>query len=377
MDEETAAELETWLTEPLSSAVAESVSRLRTADGVKKVCLMPDVHLTREVCVGAVVATEEVVYPQAVGSDIGCGMAAVRFKLEAEAIDGEHPAGCLLAGLYEAVPCNKHRRPRTLPRALRSEELSDPKLANVAARDGAVQFGTLGRGNHFLEFQSDDQGQLWVMLHSGSRAIGQAIASHHLSQGEPNTSGLVGLDLPSGLADAYLNDIKWARSYAAENRLSMLRAVEDLLVRLTGAEAEWDVLIHADHNHVQREIYGNQSLLVHRKGAQFAGHGEAGVIPGSMGSPSFHTLGRGCSAALNSCSHGAGRRMSRSEARRIITIKAFQRQIGSLWYDHRRTTRLRDESPAAYKDIRQVMRAQKELAKVVRELRPVLSYKGV
>lgn len=371
------ADLESWLTEPLSPAVAESVSRLRAADGVTKVCLMPDVHLSSEVCVGAVVATEDVIYPQAVGGDIGCGMAALSFDLEAAAIDNERVAGQLLAGLYQAVPSNKHREARRIPETLIVDCLSAAILTKLAKRDGAVQLGTLGRGNHFLEFQADEAGQLWVMLHSGSRALGQAIAAHHTVRVEPSADGHVALDAASSAGDAYLRDMAWARSYAAENSLAMLRAVEELLSRLLVARADWDALIHADHNQVQREMHGGREVYVHRKGAQSAALGEAGVVPGSMGAASFHTSGRGCEASLASCSHGAGRKLSRTEARRTISPRAFHRQVGRLWFDHRRADRLRDESPGAYKDIREVMRAQKDLTKIVRELRPVLSYKGV
>jgi len=371
------AEQESWLTEPLQPAVVGSVSRLRAADGVEKVCLMPDVHLASEVCVGAVVATEGVVYPQAVGGDIGCGMAALRFDLEASAIDNEQSAGRLLASLYRSVPSNKHRKPMPLPEVLVPEELSDPKLAKIASRDGAVQLGTLGRGNHFLEFQSDQQGQLWVMLHSGSRGVGQAIAGHHTSSAESRSSGLVTIDAMTNKGQAYLHDAGWARRYAAENRLAMLRVVEELLSEQFRCIAESKTLIHADHNHVQEETHGGREFLVHRKGAQSAAENEAGIVPGSMGASSFHTVGRGCEAALRSCSHGAGRRMSRTEARRAVSTKAFERQVGGLWFDRRKADRLRDESPGVYKDIRQVMRAQRDLIKVVRELRPLLNYKGV
>lgn len=370
------AELRAWLAEPLPSEVAESIAKLRAAEGVRHICLMPDVHLSSKVCVGAVVATEEILYPQAVGGDIGCGMAALRFDLEAESMDNERAAGSVLAGLRQLVPSNKHRALQPLPETVKPNELSDPKLAKLALRDGAVQLGTLGRGNHFLEFQADSSGQLWVMLHSGSRAVGQAIATHHLGRAAILKSQLIALRADGDSGSAYLNDATWARRYAAENRLAMLRAVAALLHRLFRATAVRDSLIHADHNHVQLETHGGEQFFVHRKGAQSARADEAGEIPGSMGAPSFHTLGRGCAAALTSCSHGAGRRLSRSEARRTITIKCFQQQVRRLWYDHQQADQLRDESPSAYKDIRLVMQAQKELTKIVRELRPILSYKG-
>jgi tRNA-splicing ligase RtcB len=360
----------------LSQAIAESVDRLRTADGVKQVALMPDIHLASDVCVGAVVATEEVVYPQAVGGDIGCGMAALAFDVGADSIDNEHAAGRLLAGLYDRVPSNRCRRAQPVPAALAPGDLSDKRLAKLALRDGAVQLGTLGRGNHFLELQADSSGRLWAMVHSGSRAMGQAIAAHHLARGTTGPGGLVALDVSHEVGEAYLADTEWARAYAAENRLRMLRGVEELLARLCGAAADWNSLIHGDHNHVRQETHDGRLLFVHRKGAQFAGENEPGVVPGSMGAPSFHTVGRGCDASLSSCSHGAGRRLSRTEARRAVGGKDFARQVGRLWYDHRRADRLRDEAPHAYKDIRSVMRAQQELTKVVRELRPLLSYKG-
>lgn len=377
MAERPVAQLVTWLTDPLSQDITDSVSRLRAADGVKKVCLMPDAHLASEVCIGAVVATEGVVYPQAVGRDIGCGMAALSFDLEAAAIDNERAAGQLLAGLYQVVPINKHRQARQLPDALNPKVLSAPKIAKLAIRDGAVQLGTLGRGNHFLEFQADEQGQLWVMLHSGSRGVGQAIAGHHTSRANPAATGLIAVGADTGEGEDYLLDMAWARMYAAENRLEMLRAVERLIVEQFRVTADWGSLIHVDHNHVQQEVHSGRMVFVHRKGAQSAAKNESGVVPGSMGAPSFHTQGRGCEASLTSCSHGAGRKMSRTEARQTISSKAFRRQVDKLWFDHRRIDHLRDESPGAYKDIRAVMRAQKELTKVVRELRPILSYKGV
>ena len=375
MDSAPLAELATWLAEPLSTRIAQSIDRLRAADGVTKVCLMPDVHLANEVCVGAVVATEGVIYPQAVGGDIGCGMAALRFNVGAEAVDNERAAGRVLAGLYRAVPPNKHPQAKSLPELLRATPLSHPKLAKLATREGAVQLGTLGRGNHFLELQADEADQLWVMVHSGSRAMGQAIAAHHASPDKRPSHSLEGLDADTARGQAYLQDVVWGRAYAAENRLAMLQAIEALLDRLFNVNAEWDTLIHADHNHVQMERHGGRDVFVHRKGAQSARTDEAGVIPGSMGSHSFHTVGRGCAAALESCSHGAGRRLSRSDARHTISAKAFRQQVGRLWYDHRSADRLRDESPGAYKDIREVMRAQRELTKVVRTLRPVLNYK--
>ena len=175
------APLTTWLSELLSRDVVRSVDRLRHSEDVQHVALMPDVHLSRDVCIGAVVATSDLLYPSAVGGDIGCGMAALAFDVEATAINNQRAAAGILKGLYEQVPANKHQQVRSLPEELRQLQLSDTRLQKLADREGRVQLGTLGRGNHFLEFQSDQEGRLWVMIHSGSRAMGQAILQRYLN----------------------------------------------------------------------------------------------------------------------------------------------------------------------------------------------------
>lgn len=180
MTQSSQARLTTWLIDPLADDVAKSVARLRRQDDIQHVALMPDVHLAKDVCVGAVVASNRLIYPAAVGSDIGCGMAAVAFFGEANLVDNESAAAGLLAGLRRVVPCNKHAKAPELPARLCDASLSELGLQKLAQRDGRVQLGTLGRGNHFLEFQADQEGRLWVMVHSGSRAMGQAITRHHV-----------------------------------------------------------------------------------------------------------------------------------------------------------------------------------------------------
>jgi tRNA-splicing ligase RtcB len=370
------ARLTTWLFEPLAPDVTRSVDRLRHAPDVRHMAMMPDVHLARDVCIGAVVATESLIYPAAVGGDIGCGMIALAFAADASLLHDEKAAAKVLSGLYERVPSNKHRKPRELPDRLRETPLSDSRLQRLASRDGRVQFGTLGRGNHFLEFQADQDGRLWGMIHSGSRAMGQAIMAHHLEATQHAATGLKSLHSAEGSGPLYLADAHWARAYAGANRLAMLSAVTRLLHDLFGVASDWDSLIHCDHNHVQQEPHFGKTLWVHRKGAQSAYVDQPGIVPGSMGAASFHTMGRGCQDALMSCSHGAGRRLSRTEARQQVSGREFARQVGKLWYDHRRAAKLRDEAPSAYKDIRQVMRAQRDLTRIIRELRPLLTYKG-
>lgn len=369
-----------WLTEPLARDVAMSVEKLAAAEDVQHVAVMPDVHLAGDVCIGTVLATSNSIYPAAVGGDIGCGMAAVAFDAEADFVSDELGAASVLAGLYKRVPSNRHPGATMadgLPSMLETSSLSDPRLNKLKHRDGRVQFGTLGRGNHFLEFQADHENRLWLMVHSGSRAMGQAITAHHLRSATPSTGGLLYFDASTEAGRAYLDDVAWARNYARQNRLAMVGAVCSLMAELFGSAADESSLIESDHNHVRRETHFGKQLWIHRKGAQSARLDEPGIIPGSMGTSSFHVAGRGCADALVSSSHGAGRKLARTDARRSIGRRQFHREMQAVWFDHRRADALRDEAPSAYKDIHAVMRAQKELTRIVRELQPLLSYKGV
>ncbi len=369
-----------WLAEPLPRSVAQSIERLATSEDVAKVAVMPDVHLSGEVCVGLAVATSRLIYPAAVGGDIGCGMAAIACDASASELADAAVAGRLLSELGRSVPAMRHSRATlpALPEQLSQASLSDPRLTKVVARDGRVQFATLGRGNHFLEFQADQEDHLWIMLHSGSRAMGQAITGHHVAVAERQSQRrkLPWLDADSAEGQAYLTDVEWAVAYADASRASMLQAVERVVADVIGCGLAWDTLIHAHHNHVRRERHGEHLWWVHRKGALPAGAGVAGVIPGSMGTPSYHVTGRGCSAALRSSSHGAGRAMSRGEAAKRVSPKQLAREMRGVWFDKRLAAKLCDEAPSAYKDVQAVMRAQRELTRIDRVLRPILSYKG-
>ena len=251
--------------------------------------------------------------------------------------------------------------------------------AKLKHRDGRFQFGTLGCGNHFVELQADDEERLWLMVHSGSRGMGQAITAHHLKKASQRETRdkLISFDAHSPDGQAYLADVAWAIAYAEQNRLAIVGAVKQLLGELFQAVACPETLIHANHNHVRREAHHGQDYWVHRKGALWAADGEPGVIPGSMGSASFHVVGRGKVESLCSSSHGAGRALRRGEAAKKISVRRLEQDMRGVWFDHRHAAQLRDEAPAAYKDIHAVMRAQRELTRIERQLRPLLSYKGV
>jgi tRNA-splicing ligase RtcB len=305
-------------------------------------------------------------------------MFAMRFVANSDLLADEHAAGRIMDRLYREVPGNRRSAERVVeePAALAARLLSDTHLEKVRQRDGRVQLGTVGRGNHFVELQADEEGALWLMVHSGSRAMGQAITAHHLAKASIANSGLAWLDAESAEGAAYLADHDWACEYARANRRAMAAGVEQAMADLFGVAADPESSFDADHNHVRLEEHFGERLWVHRKGASFAAAGERGFLPGSMGSPSYHVEGRGFPESLHSAAHGAGRRMPRSEATRRINPGTLDRQLRGVWYDRRRAADLCEEAPGAYKDVRDVLRAQRELVRVVRMLRPVLSYKG-
>ncbi|HRX87679.1 MAG TPA: RtcB family protein, partial [Phycisphaerae bacterium] len=369
----------TWTAEPLAPAVKQGLERVSRAPGVVRIAVMPDVHPAAGVNNGCVIATRKLIYPAAVGGDIGCGFATVALNGPAGELARRPAAEAVLAALPRVVPVMRHRRrddPPELAGALAADNLSAPQLAAFAARDGRLELGTLGRGNHFLEFQQDETGRMWLMVHSGSRAMGQHITNHHRRTATPAGGGLAWLDADDPAGQAYLRDAAWARAYAAESRRRMLHAAAEVAGDIVGTTPDWSTLLNTDHNHVQAEDHDGQSVYVHRKGANTADCDAPNVIPGSMASHTFHVAGRGAPDALRSSSHGAGRRISRGAARHRLRRTDVTRELAGVWVDPAIVPRLTDEAPSAYKDLDAVMRAQHDLVRIVRRVRPVLVYKG-
>lgn len=363
----------------MGEEVSGAIERLRRAPDVQRIAVMPDVHLSADVCVGVVVATSHLIYPQAVGCDIGCGMLAVSLDVDATSLSTPKVAGRVLAELGRAVPARRRNRRFVVeqPEDVANGTLSHPSLESIRRNEGVLEFATLGSGNHFIELQADEDNRLWIMVHSGSRALGPAIRDFHLSRADAVGSGLRALDAASGDGAAYLHDASCARRYADASRRAIAEEIGCVLTRVLGATVCCETIITTDHNHVCLEHHSGCPFWVHRKGAMPARLGECGVLPGSMGSLSFHVEGRGYEPALCSSAHGAGRVLSRTEARAKVSERDLHRQMEGIWYDSRMAVKLRDEAPTAYKDIRAVLRAQKEMVKVIRTLRPVLNYKGV
>ncbi|HWE03583.1 MAG TPA: RtcB family protein [Tepidisphaeraceae bacterium] len=376
--DETGAPMRAWLAMPMETQPKQAIERVRRADDVMRVAVMPDVHVAGNFCVGVAVATRRLIYPAAVGGDIGCGMLAMAFDASADALRDPGNAGAVLRSLGQRIPAQRRHRSRALqfPAALKSSELSHTSLRSLADDEGQLQFGTLGGGNHFVEMQADEVGRLWLMIHSGSRAVGQAVKDHHMARATIRSSGMVALDSDTPHGQAYLHDQEWARRFAHANREAMAGEIISIMKSLFQIDPIDGTTIVCDHNHVCREEHYGEPALVHRKGAMPAKLGLFGVVPGSMGTLSYHVEGRGRPESLLSSAHGAGRLFSRHAARERFGRADLRRQMQGIRFDPRLSEALREESPGAYKDVESVMRAQHDLVKVVRTLRPLLVYKG-
>ena len=369
-----------------------NVSALPWTHGLR---VMPDVHYGKGATVGSVIAMHQAVAPAAVGVDIGCGMTAVRTNLGPDRLPDD--LGRLRRTIERGVPVgngahkdhsptiDRHGRLKRRFKEMREgfESLQARRLARSFGRletKAVNQIGTLGGGNHFIELCAGDDDRIWVTLHSGSRGIGNRLAQEHMevAQSLTHNKGLVDRDLAVFLShtpqmEAYLHDLRWAQSYALLNRDVMLASICDDLSRHIPRIAFEDP-IRCHHNYVAVETYDDLELIVTRKGAIRAGKDDLGVIPGSMGTGSYIVRGLGNPASYESASHGAGRRMSRSQAKQRFTTEDLTEQTRGI--ECRKDPGVIDEIPAAYKDIDEVIRAQSDLVEVVARLRTLLCIKG-
>jgi len=353
------------------------------------VAVMPDVHLGKGATVGSVIAMSGAVAPAAVGVDIGCGMAAVRTSLLGrqlpdnlrkvrEAIEERVPVGFAAHDAPVWSEAEDATRAEVAGLLARFEGLT-PAVKRLLGR-AESQLGTLGGGNHFIEICLDTEDRVWILLHSGSRHIGNALAEHHMGVARRAFEGkdLPDPDLAVFLAgtppfEAYRRDLAWAQEYARLNRELMLARVQDAL-RAKWSRITFDTKISCHHNYVAEECHFGEQLLVTRKGAIRAGAGEMGIIPGSMGSRSYIVRGKGNPLSFESASHGAGRRMSRNRARKTYTVKDLEQQTRGV--ECRKDRGVLDELPKAYKDIDKVMAEQEDLVEIVATLKQVVCVKG-
>jgi len=373
---------------------AAKASRLPFVTG--HLALMPDAHVGMGATIGSVIPTQGAIIPAAVGVDIGCGMIAAETDLTAADLPDNFdrflvqvervvPAG-VGKGHGSTTSGESGRSTRSAPTYSGRSELSSKQVHKIDD-----QFGTLGAGNHFVEVCLDERDHVWVVLHSGSRGIGNQLATQHIdgakglmkklfiSLEDPDLAYLVE-DTPE--FDAYIADMLWAQDYARANREAMMDAVLSELWAFVPARRGDGKIGHevgrtnCHHNYTEREFHLGRNVWLTRKGAIRAREGDVGVIPGSMGTSSYIVRGLGNPASYSSCSHGAGRRMSRSRARRDIALDDFVTSMEGRDWQHGKAVQLLDEAPQAYKDIDQVMNDQADLVAIEHTLHQILNYKG-
>ncbi|MBD8880134.1 RtcB family protein [Rhodanobacter sp. 7MK24] len=360
------------------------------------VAVMPDVHLGKGATVGSVVPTVGAIVPAAVGVDIGCGMIATRTTLTASdlpdnlaglrsVIERAVPHGRTVGrrdkGAWDTPPSAAIEGWTQLDQDFRRIVEKQPKLART---NNLSHLGTLGTGNHFVEVCLDEDDRVWFMLHSGSRGVGNAIGSRYIELAkEDMRRWMINLPdqdlayLPEGSEhfDDYVFAVEWAQRFARANRAIMMSHVIDAVAKVIPKPFNaWAEAVNCHHNYVSREYHYGKNVMVTRKGAVSAKAGELGIIPGSMGAKSFIVRGLGNDESFHSCSHGAGRVMSRTEARKRITLDEHKQATAHV--ECRKDSDVIDESPAAYKPIDAVMEAQKDLVEIVHTLRQVVCVKG-
>lgn len=357
------------------------------------IAVMPDVHVGKGATVGSVIPTRGAIIPAAVGVDIGCGMNALRLSIKAHELPDNLRS--LRLFIEEAIPVgfNMHKQDRAKQSTVTALAVG---LHNILAKHKKIntmqkksyqtwvrQLGTLGGGNHFIELCLDENEDVWVMLHSGSRGIGNVIGEYFIQLAKKDMGQHI-INLPDkdlayfseGAAyyDDYLEAVGWAQDYAQANRREMMNLICEALRKKLPKFGITKEAINCHHNYVARESHFGESIWVTRKGAIRAGAGELGIIPGSMGVKSYIVRGKGNPQSFCSCSHGAGRVMSRGKAKQLFTSNDVDVQTRGV--DCRKDSGVIDEIPAAYKDIDQVMEHQSDLVEVVHTLKQVLCIKG-
>ncbi|MEU4833428.1 RtcB family protein [Streptosporangium sp. NPDC023615] len=384
MPNKPAPNLVSWASEIDEGTIEQAARAARLPFVSGHVALMPDAHIGIGATVGSVIPTEGAIIPAAVGVDIGCGMVATETTLTAA--DLPDTLAALMPLVERRIPAGvgKGHDDPSLDRALSDLGRPHTGLTPQQEKKVSLQFGTLGSGNHFVEVCLDERDRVWTVLHSGSRGIGNQLATKHIVDAKKlMKKQAVGLEDPD-LAylvqntpefTAYIEDMLWSQAYAMASRARMDTVLSEALFRVVGKGGRIRT-INCHHNFTQRESHDGKDLWITRKGAIKADTGDEGVIPGSMGTRSYIVRGLGNPMSYNSCSHGAGRRMSRTKARRELSAASLTEAMRGRTWNANRAAALVDEHPEAYKPIDQVMNDQKDLVAVQHTLRQVFNYKG-
>jgi tRNA-splicing ligase RtcB len=377
-----------WANHPLGAKEERMARNVASLPFVfKHVALMPDVHLGKGALVGSVVATKDALIPAAVGVDIGCGVAALKMPFKAPQLDGKLKK--IRKDIEAVVPVGFGENKEADKAVLNWQRWTDFKEIHHGVQNleqkAAKQMCSLGTGNHFIEICLDTEDNVWLMLHSGSRGIGNQLAQCHISTAKELAklaeSKLPDPDLAHFVAgtpefEAYWRDLQWAQDYARYNREMMMARVKKVVEKYLagGKEIKPLMAVNCHHNYAEKEVHFGEEVYVTRKGAVRATQEDYGIIPGSMGTKSYIVKGKGDRDSYCSCSHGAGRSMSRTMAKNTYTLDDLIEQTKGI--ECRKDTGIIDEIPAAYKSIEEVMKQQTDLVEVVATLKQVLCIKG-
>lgn len=384
MPREVAPRLLSWASDVEQGTIDQAARAAKLPFVAGHVALMPDAHVGIGATVGSVIPTKGAIIPSAVGVDIGCGMVATETTLTAADLPDD--LGSLMPLVERRIPAGVgkgHEDPVT-DGALGEIGRPDSDLSTKQENTVACQFGTLGSGNHFVEVCLDERDHVWTVLHSGSRGIGNQLATKHIAAAkklmkqwfiELEDPDLAYLVQGTPQFTAYIRDMLWAQRYAMASRAKMNGAIVASLFEVVGA-GEVVETINCHHNFTQQEHHHGQDVWITRKGAIKAAVGDKGVIPGSMGTRSYIVSGLGSTASYTSCSHGAGRRMSRAQARQKLSGASLTEAMAGRTWNADRADALVDEHPEAYKDIDRVMEDQRDLVTIDHTLRQVFNYKG-
>ncbi len=377
-----------WLNDIEASAMAQVYNLVSLPFAFKHIAVMPDAHTGYGMPIGTVLATTEQIIPNAVGVDIGCGMRAVRFPGIIDMPDAETLRN-IMSYIRREVPVGAKKHSTRAHHTLMPSQ-NDNVLGGICQQEysnAAKQLGTLGGGNHFIELQRGSDGHLWAMVHSGSRNLGHKVATYYnklaimlnkkYASAVPPAFELAHLPLDSQYGQDYIKEMNYCVEFAEANRLQIMCKVIDAVAEVLGLPAWKFDHIDVAHNYARQEHHFGKNVWVHRKGATSARDGEVGIIPGSQGTASYIVHGRGNPESFTSCSHGAGRTMSRSFAKKNLNLddEIARLDRASVIHNIRTVTDL-DEAPSAYKDIDDVMQNQADLVDVYLRLKPLAVVKG-
>lgn len=354
----------------------------------RHIALMPDAHGGKGMPIGTVLATRDVVIPNAVGVDIGCGMCAMRTSIRLEELTDEILRKRILRGIRKRIPIGTGKHHERQDERYMPSDLSPEGLEIVSRQylTALRQIGTLGGGNHFIELQRSSDGYLWVMIHSGSRNLGKQVADYYDTKARrlndlwhsrvSSEMQLAFLPRETKEFHDYWAEMRYCVAFAKANRELMMNRIAEVIAEVL-PHATFDPIINIAHNYADWEHHFDTNVIVHRKGATSARAGQIGIIPGSQGTRSYIVEGLGNAESYTSCSHGAGRLLSRTAARNELSVEIEVAQLDARGIIHSiRSVKDLDEAPGAYKDIDEVMRMQSDLVRPLVELSPIAVIKG-